>query len=149
MHKYIECSYLFTEVRKSNWNPKPEIDKKVKEALIKAPDRIKGALKQAKAELKKKASTFTSTLKTPPAFIKPSTFVIQYYSKPKNFILAHGKHYTSTPESHSQGTLYNSTDAIVTLEPISTDLNSLKITTQSVISLKSSAFKVTNAFTGQ
>jgi len=37
----------------------------------------------------------------------------------------------------------------VTLEPIGTDPNSLGITTQPVISLKSSAFRVTSASTGQ
>ena len=37
----------------------------------------------------------------------------------------------------------------MTLEPIDIDLNSLGITTQSVISLKSSAFKVTSASISQ
>ena len=144
-HLYIDCPYLFTEVRKSGWNPKPEIEKKVKEALAKAPDRIKGALEKAKAELEKKAST----TETPPTSTKPSTFVVQHCAKPGNFMLAYSKHHTSTPESHLQGTPYKSTDSPVILEPMGTDPNSLGITTQSVISLKSSAFRVTGVFTGQ
>jgi hypothetical protein len=65
---------LFIKVCKSNWNLKPEIEKKVKKALVKALDRIKKALKKTKAELKKKA--FTSTLKTPLTSTKPNTFVV-------------------------------------------------------------------------
>ena len=46
---YIDCFYLFTEVCKLNQNSKLKIEKKVKEALIKALDRIKRALERAKA----------------------------------------------------------------------------------------------------
>jgi len=101
MYKYIDCPYLFTEARKSGWNIKPEIKKKVKEVLVKAPEYTKKSLERAKAELEKKASTSTSTLRTLLASIKPSTFVIQHCFKPGNFILVHGKYYISTPESPS------------------------------------------------
>jgi len=144
-HLFINCPYLFTEVRKSDWNLKPEVEKKVKEALTKAPERIKGALERAKAELEKKAST----TETPPTSTKPSTFVVQHCAKPGNFMLAYSKHHTSTPESYSQRTPYKSTESPVILDPLRPDTDSLRITTQSVISLKSSAFRVTSTSTGQ
>jgi hypothetical protein len=59
-------------------------------------------------------------------------------ARPGSFMLAHEKPNTSTPESHSQGTPYKSTDLSVVLEPLDADPNSPGITTQSVKSPKSS-----------
>jgi hypothetical protein len=80
---------------------------------------------------------------------KPSNFVAQHCARPGSFMamLAQEKPNTSTPESHSQGTPYKSTDLSVVLEPLDADPNSLGITTQSVKSPKSSAFRVTGANT--
>ena len=71
---YIDCFYLFIKVYKSDQNLKPEIEKKVKEAFIKILNRIKRALKKAKAEFKKKAFTFI--FKTLFTFTKLNTFVV-------------------------------------------------------------------------
>jgi hypothetical protein len=90
VHRFIDCPYLFTEVRKSGWNPKPEVEKKVKEALAKASDGIKRALERAKAKLEKKNSTSTSIPGSPPATMnRPSNFVVQHCSRPGNFMLTH------------------------------------------------------------
>jgi hypothetical protein len=73
LHKFINCPYLFTEVRKPGWNPKQEVEKKVKEALAKAHNSIKAALKRAKAKLKKD-STSISTPGSPATTNKPGNF---------------------------------------------------------------------------
>jgi hypothetical protein len=44
VYRFINYLYLFTEVYKLGWNPKPEVEKKVKEALVKASNGIKRAL---------------------------------------------------------------------------------------------------------
>ena len=147
MHKFIECPYLFAEVRKSDWNPKPDIEKKVKEALAKAHNGIKGALERAKAKLEKKFPESTSTPGTPNAFSsRPSNFVAQHCSRPGNFMLALGRRATYTPEFHLPGTPANPTDLSMILN------THTGITPQSVNSPKSpksSAFRVTSASTGR
>jgi len=54
---------------------------------------------------------------------------------------------TSTPESHSQGTLYKPTDRSMVLEPLDIDPNLPGIPIQLVKSLESSAFRVTGVNT--
>ena len=73
LHKFIDCPYLFIEVYKPGWNPKQKIKKKVKEALIKAHNSIKAALKRAKAKLKKD-STSTLTPRSLATTNKPGNF---------------------------------------------------------------------------
>jgi hypothetical protein len=141
LHKFINCPYLFIEVYKLGWNPKQEIEKKVKKALAKAYNGIKAALKRAKAKLEKD-STSTLTLGSPTTINKPGNFAAQHCAKPGSFMLAHKTLNTSTPESHLQGTPYKSTDLLVVLDPLGADPNSLGITTQLVKSPKSSAFRV-------
>jgi hypothetical protein len=153
VHRFIDCPYLFTEVRKSGWNPKPEVEKKVKEALAKASDGIKRALERAKAKLEKKNSTSTSIPGSPPATTnRPSNFVVQHCSRPGNFMLTHKTRPTFTPKHQLLGTQAKPTDLSMVLESLDTDPDSLKIRTQSVISPKSpesSAFRVTSANTNQ
>ena len=98
------------EVYKPGQNSKQEIEKKVKEALAKAYNNIKAALKQAKAKLKKQDSISTLTLKSPTTINKPGNFTIQHYIKPKSFILAYKTLNTSTPKSYLQGILYKPTN---------------------------------------
>jgi hypothetical protein len=77
VYRFINYPYLFIEVYKLGWNSKPEVEKKVKEVLAKVSNGIKRALKQAKAKLKKKNSTFTLILGSPLAIInRLSNFVI-------------------------------------------------------------------------
>jgi hypothetical protein len=142
LHKFINCPYLFAEVYKPGWSPKQEIEKKVKEALAKAHNSIKAALKRAKAKLKKD-STSTLTPRSPATINKPGNFATQHYTKPRSFMLAHKTLNTSTPKSHLQGTPYKSTDLSMVLEPLDADPNSPGIMPQSVKSPKSSAFRVT------
>ena len=127
MHKFINCPYLFAEVRKPGWSLKQEVEKKVKEALAKAYNGIKAALKRAKAKLKKQDSTSTLTPGSPAIINKPGNFAAQYYAKPGSFMLAYKTLNTSTPKSHLQGTLYKSTDLSVVLDPLGADPNSLGI----------------------
>ena len=140
LHKFINCLYLFIKVCKLNWNLKQEIKKKIKEALVKAHNSIKAALKRAKAKLKKQDSTFTLTPKSPATINKPGNFAIQYCAKPRSFILAYKTLNTSTPKSYLQGTLYKPTNQSMVLEPLDIDPNSLRITPQLIKLLKSSAF---------
>jgi hypothetical protein len=146
LHKFIDCPYLFAEVRKPGWSPKQEVEKKVKEALAKAHDGIKAALERAKAKLEKD-STSTSTPGSPATTNKPGNFAAQHCAKPGSFMLAHKTPNTSTPESHLQGTPYKSTDLSMVLEPLDADPNSPGIMPQSVKSPESSAFRVTGANT--
>ena len=99
MHKFINCPYLFAEVRKPGWSLKQEVEKKVKEALAKAYNGIKAALKRAKAKLEKD-STSTLTLRSPITTNKPGNFAAQYYAKPRSFILTYKTLNTSTPKSY-------------------------------------------------
>jgi len=142
MHKFVECPYLFTEVRKSGWNPKPDIEKKVKEALANAHDGIKKALERAKTKLEKKVLTLTPTLgPTPTTSTKPGNFVAQQSSRPGNFMLALGKRIAYTPKFQLPTTYANSSDLPMVSDSPATDL----ISTQSPYSPKSSAFRVTAA----
>ena len=75
LYKFIDCPYLFIEVCKLGWNPKQEVEKKVTEALVKAYNRIKAALKWAKVKLEKD-STFTLTLRSPAITNKPGNFAV-------------------------------------------------------------------------
>ena len=127
LHKFINCPYLFTEVRKPGWSPKQEVEKKVKEALAKAHNGIKAALERAKAKLKKD-STSTLTPKSPATTNKLGNFAAQHCAKPGSFMLAYKTPNISTPESHLQGTLYKSTNLSMVLEPLDADPNLLGIT---------------------
>jgi hypothetical protein len=105
LHKFIDCPYLFIE----GWSPKQEVEKKVKEALAKAYDGIKAALKRAKAKLKKD-STSTLTPRSPATMNKLGNFAAQHCAKPGSFMLAYKTPNTSTLESYLQGTPYKPTD---------------------------------------
>jgi hypothetical protein len=109
LHKFIDCPYLFIEVCKPGWSPKQEVEKKVKEALAKAYDGIKAALKRAKAKLKKD-STSTLTPRSPATMNKLGNFAAQHCAKPGSFMLAYKTPNTSTLESYLQGTPYKPTD---------------------------------------
>jgi uncharacterized protein (DUF2461 family) len=127
LYKFINCPYLFAEVCKPGWNPKQEVEKKVKKALAKAYNKIKAALKQAKVKLKKD-STFTLTPRSPATINKLGNFAAQHYAKPRSFILAYKTLNTSTPKSDLQGTLYKPINQSMVLEPLDIDPNSLGIT---------------------
>jgi hypothetical protein len=71
LHRLIECPYLFIEVHEPGWNPKPEVEEKVREALVNPHKGLKKGLKRAKAKLEKRVSTFITT---PDPMDKPGNF---------------------------------------------------------------------------